>query len=253
MGGMPGMGGAFGSMFGSSVGAVDTNFEKTEADKVLVRYLDFTVDPDAIYRYRARLVVRNPNLNIQSVVPGVDTTSEELFGPWSETSETVVVPPDVAAYVVDYAPDAMDKQRNDLVSFEMVRWEPTSGVTITKPDYAAPGQIVGGEQYADVPDLEKSDTHRDRVDFTSYRVLVDTSGGPRPVDRLKVGANQYDAPALALMLRPDGTVILRDEAVDATDGEMKEMMDIYSQTLKDAKPEDKKSSAMMPGMESGMP
>lgn len=242
---MPGMEGAFGGMFGSSVGAVDTNFEKTEADKVLVRYLDFTVGPDAIYRYRARIVVQNPNWKVQSVMAGVDTESKELFGPWSEPSETVVVPPDVAAYVVDYAPAAMDKQRDDLVSFEMVRWEPESGLTIAKSQFAAPGQIIGGQDYSDVPDLEKSETHRARVDFTSYRVLVDTLGGPRPINQLKVGSNRYDAPAIALMLRPDGTLVLRDEAGDATDGEMEEMKEIYAQTLKDAKPEDKQSSTLM--------
>ncbi len=265
MGGMPGMPGGMGeggmgmlgepgegmSMFGSAFGGAsiggDTNFEKTEAEKVMVRFLDFTVEPDSIYRYRVRLVVKNPNLKIQSVEPGVDTTSEELPGPWCDPSDTVVVPPDVAAYVVDYAPSAVNQRRDDLVQFEMVRWDPASGVTVAKQMPAAPGQVIGEPMSAAVPDLDNQKQKSAQVDFTSHRVLVDTSGGQRAVDKLNIGPPRFDAPALALMLRPDGTLVLRDEAGDATDGEMKDMVAIYRQTLEDTKENKQKESSLLGG------
>jgi hypothetical protein len=112
---------------------------------------------------------------------------------------------------------------------------------------AAPGQIVGEPTNRPVPDLKEHKQKTTQVDFTSRRVLVDTSGGPRKVDPLKVGVAEFDAPAQALMLRPDGTLILHDEATDATDGEMQELVSIYDQTLEDVEKGKDRNSSLMGG------
>ena len=77
-----------------------TNFPKTDADTVMIRSLDFTVEPDKTYRFRVRIVVYNPNHNREDVTPGVDTKSVELFGPWSEPTDEVTMPADVTAYAM---------------------------------------------------------------------------------------------------------------------------------------------------------
>jgi hypothetical protein len=240
---------SFGSMFGGGLGGPSGDYPKSEADKVMIRALDFTVEPDVTYRYRLRLVIGNPNYKSESVEPGVDTTSEELFGPWGKPTAPVTVPADVATYVVNYAPAAMDLKRDDLVQFVVVRWEPETGVTVAlKSTNAAPGQIIGEPTNRLVPDLKEHKQKTASVDFTSRRLLVDTAGGPRKVDPLKVGVAEFDAPAQALMLRPDGTLVLRDEASDVTDGEKDELVAIYEETLKDVEADkDRNKSRLMGG------
>lgn len=253
-GGAGGMGSgsmsSFGSMFGGGTGiaGLSGDYPKSESDKVMVRCLDFTVEPDVTYRYRLRIVVGNPNHDSESVEPGVDTASTELFGPWSDATPAVTVPADVSTYVADFAPAAVNQKRDDLVQFVVVRWDPETGVTVArKRAMAAPGQIIGEPTSALVPDLKEHKQKSAQVDFTSRRLLVDTSGGPRAIDSLKVGLSQFDAPAQALMLRADGTLVLRDEAVDTTDGEMQELISIYDQTLEDNKPEKERNTSMMGG------
>src|SRR5690606_39243182 len=70
--GMSGMAGGFGM---GPMGPEDTNFAKSSKDRIMVRSLDFTVDPDSVYRYRVAIVVRNPNLGRENVSPGTDTTT----------------------------------------------------------------------------------------------------------------------------------------------------------------------------------
>ena len=66
MGAMMGMG-----MGMAAWGAAEAvgNFWKSEEKKVMVRALDFTVEPNTTYRYRVRIVVANPNYNRDDVSP----------------------------------------------------------------------------------------------------------------------------------------------------------------------------------------
>ncbi len=61
----------------------DGDFPRTEAPEVLVRSLDFTVEPGMAYRYRARIVAESPLLQGQR---------RELIGPWSVPTAEVLVP-----------------------------------------------------------------------------------------------------------------------------------------------------------------
>jgi RNA polymerase sigma factor (sigma-70 family) len=51
------------------------------ADEVMMRSIDFTAQPSATYRYRARVVVDGPA-----------PKHEEMFGPWSEPTGEVTIP-----------------------------------------------------------------------------------------------------------------------------------------------------------------
>jgi hypothetical protein len=52
------------------------------ADQVMIRAFDFTAEPGATYRYRARVVVLDP----------APVRHPEIFGPWSEPTGEVTVP-----------------------------------------------------------------------------------------------------------------------------------------------------------------
>ena len=68
----------------------------------------------------------------------------------------------------------------------------------------------------------------------SRQVLLDTSGGKRPLDTVGRPGTTFDSPALAVVMRADGTLLLRDQAHDAHDPEMAQMREIYNQILADA-------------------
>lgn len=74
----------------------------------MVRSLDFTVEPGRTYRYRARVVLLNPDFRPHAMRGGVldrpDDDPEHqlhtqrlLFSPWSESTGMVTIPrPDEA-------------------------------------------------------------------------------------------------------------------------------------------------------------
>lgn len=260
MGGMGGMlggmsagegGGGFGGFFGGSVDK-DTNFTKSDSDKLMVRVLDFTVQPGTSYQYRARIVVQNPNYGIENIMPGVDNSTKELTGPWSDATITVAVPPDVQTYVKGPSTPAIRARQPNAVTFGVVRWNQADGYTVVKPFDEGVGEMIGEMDTAAIPVEDKGKTQlRSRsIDFNSNRLLVDASGGSVPIDRLKISAPGFVLPATALILRGDGRIELRDEASDQVSGELAEMEAIYRQTQKDVESGEKKTSNAFGG--SGM-
>jgi RNA polymerase sigma factor (sigma-70 family) len=62
-------------------------FQRDKRPVLMVRSLDFTVEPGRTYRYRARVVLINPYYD------GKDPRDRKfLFGPWSEATELVTIP-----------------------------------------------------------------------------------------------------------------------------------------------------------------
>jgi hypothetical protein len=222
------------------MGPEDTNFAKTTEKRIMVRTLDFTCQPDLAYRYRLRIVVKNPNLGWENVSPGTDTTSQELTGPWSEPTEPVRVPADVATFVVRKAPGS---KRNDAVEFMVVKWNPDDGLTVCKTFDGAPGQIIGGPDSAAVPKEDGKGRTSKPIDFTSRQLLLDTSGSDRSLAGLGLSGSRFESPIQALVLRPDGLLVVRDQALDTRDEQLKQMQNIYNRTLKDADAGGKKTSA----------
>jgi hypothetical protein len=236
-------------------GAPANNFPKTEAEQIMVRSLDFTVEPDTVYRYKVRIVVRNPNKNRGDVAPGVDSETAELFGPWSEPTDEANVPADVTTYAVGKALAAgKGGNAEDQIGFQVVSWNPETGVTAVRPFEASPGEVIGEMQKVFIPNdkEEEKDTKPTRqvsIDFNSHQVLVDASVGNRSVADIGLRGAGFDVPAMALVLRPDGALVIRNQAIDAHNPEMKEMEKTYKQSLQDAN--DKKNKSAGPGMAGG--
>jgi hypothetical protein len=246
-----GLGGGGGGPRG---GPADREFARSEAETVMIRSLDFTVDDDTTYRYRVRIVVRNPNLGWETVAPGVDVKSEELTGPWSVPTGPVSIPADVSTYALHLAPGT---KTGEEVTFQVVSWSPDDGVTVVNNFEAAPGQIIGSPRRATVPNEDTKGTKSVTIDFTSRQVLLQAQGGARALDVLGE-PRRLDVPADALVLRNDGTLVLRDQAFDRHNPEMRQLKQIYDQAVAEAKAgkEKKKTAAAGPagyggGMGSG--
>jgi hypothetical protein len=240
-------GGGMEGMYGG--GAESTNFEHNDSPELMLRALDFTVDPDATYRFRVRIVVYNPNRGREDVSYGEDTKSVELFGPWSEPTEEVTMPPDVATYALAKEPTIPRKL--DQVKFEVVRWLADDGVTVVKPFTAAPGEIIGEVRSADLPILDKSGKKPEnrRVDFNSHQLVLDAMGGNQPMPPLGPGlGSQFAVPATSLVVRPDGSVAVRSQANDAHDQVRRDIYDNYTRAVKDLeKKGDKGANPNAPG------
>lgn len=249
MGGMMGSGGMGGASSGAGKGPADTNYAKSDAKTLMIRGLDFTVEPDSSYRYRVRIVVRNPNYGWETVAPGVDKDSEEKAGPWSEPTDPVAIPDDVTTYAYQVSPDS---KKGEKVSFQVARWTEDDGVTVVTTFDVEPGQIVGTKRNATVPAPDGKGTKAKTIDFTSHQLVLDTKGGARTLEMQGVQP-RFEPPAIAVLMRSDGTLVVRDEAQDKANPEMRQMRNIYNQIVDDAKAnKKKKSGGAMSGMMGGM-
>ena len=121
--------GGMGSMMGGMGGSTEAvgNFWKSEEKKIMIRALDFTVEPDETYQYRVAVVVFNPNYNREDISPGTDNKSKVLIGPWSKETEAVTMPPDVMPYAIGTLPNVSTETQ---VRFQVVRFHPSDGVTV---------------------------------------------------------------------------------------------------------------------------
>ena len=235
---------------GMGGGSPDTiNFPTTEAEKVMIRSLDFTVEADTTYRFRVRIVVYNPNYKREDVTPGTDTKSLELTGPWSEATNEVTMPADITAYAMKKSPPGV--KRADMVSFQVVKWDPTDGVTVYRDMEFGPGQIVGEARSTPIPSSEGTGPTRRTIDYNSHQILLDESGGDQPLSQVGVGG-KLDVPALSLLLRKDGTVMLRNEAFDKTDPVRQDIFDNYKREIDESNKARQSSNGMMMGSGSGM-
>jgi hypothetical protein len=233
-GGRMGAGGA-GMGMGMGMGAAATgevgNFWKSEEKRVMVRALDFTPLPDNNYRYRVRIVVFNPNHGHDDVSPGVDTKAPELFGPWSEATDQVSMPADVAAYAMGVMP--RDPKSDLKVNFQVIRFETEVGATIPRKFAASPGEVIGEVGTADLPSSEGTGKKAKPVDFNTHQIVVDTAGGIQPLPASFAGG-AIERPALALLLRPDGSVIARVEPDDFNNEVRKDIESNYAREIKDS-------------------
>jgi hypothetical protein len=212
----------------------------------MIRSLDFTVEPDKTYRFRVRVAVYNPNQGREDVSPGVDTKAEELLGPWSEPTNEVTMPADVATYALRKT-QGVGRQA-EQVHFQVVKWNPEDGVTVPKFFDAGPGEIIGERSNAYVPASDGTGKKSKPIDFYSHQVVLDTSGGnPRVPEAL--GRGTLEVPAVSLLVRPDGAVMLRTQMADVSDEVRKDMDASYKRELEESS---KKRDASMGSYGSSM-
>ncbi len=215
-------------------GGPEVAFEVNNEDALMIRSIDFTVEPNTSYRYRVRIVCLNPNKDHSDVNPGVDTESKELIGPWSAVSTEATVPADVSAYAEAAQPT---ERRNDQVVFQVIRWNPGTGQTVINNDVAVPGQIVGEFGSVQEPSSNGGGAKTVSIDFNSRSIVLDTMGGREPREKMPdigVEKNPNITPVIALLMQPDGSVVIRSEARDKGDEVREDMDSGYHQALKDS-------------------
>jgi hypothetical protein len=242
------MGGGMMGGVGGGGAKDDMNFPRTDADVVMVRVLDFTVEPDTTYRYRVQLAVYNPNKGREDVNPGVDTKTEVLKGEWSDPTEPVTMPADVTAYAMRRLPSSV--KRSDLMEYQVIRWLEDDGATVVRTFNAAPGDLIGESATAVIPMEGQKKTKM--VDFTSDQLVLDATGGPRPLPSLAGKGGEFDVPALSMIVRSDGSMLLRFQAKDTNDEIRKDIDSNFKKELADVGKRRSSSYGAGGGMFGGM-
>src|SRR5262249_16875919 len=119
---------------------------------------------------------------------------------------------------------------------------------------AAPGEMIGGPGTVDIPVADGTGKKSKVIDFNSRQIVLDVfankkTGGYQPLPEGFVGP-PVARPLLALVLRPDGTVIMHSEADDEANEIRKDIQNNYKHELAQSTKERKNSmgAGMMGGM-----
>ena len=249
------MGGGLGGGMGQTESSV--SYWKTDESKVMIRAFDFTVKADNSYRYRARIVVFNPNLHRDDIAAGVDTKAETLRGPWCDPpTDEVHMPPDVMPYAVSSELPGVNSDMK--VKFQIIRFRPEDGVTVTKTISTGPGEVIGEPGSAVIPSSDgKSKTST--IDFNSRQIVLDLIANKksRGYQFLPTGfvGPPIERPIITLLLRPDGSVAAHTQADDVVNEVRRDIDANYKHEMKESaagKKRQRSNGMGMGGMMGGM-
>lgn len=173
---------------------------------LLFRYFDFDLNPGETYKYRVRLVVRNPNFQrpIEEVVLPAVAEGETRSTPWSNETAAVTAEQDVYYFLHSVRPPR--GIAGATANFEVFQWYPKTGTTIHSVLKTAVGEEIGGTQTAELYDVAKEDYNdKATVEFDTQNFLVDAI--PSPSIRLE------DHPDLNLPTKTRGHLPIDAEAI----------------------------------------
>lgn len=188
---------------------------------LLFRYFDYDVEPGKAYRYRAKLMLANPNYRLPPELVEQEKTAElpYLESQWSEPSPIVGVPRHTQVLVVDADP------RTSEATLMMVYFSADTGEFVAETVEARRGQLLN---FYDRPFPGKTDqapstpvslfdpmkpTPRTmplrKMDYVTDLILLDISGGDRLPAR-----EQSTEPVRLLLMDKDGNLVVRDQLDD---------------------------------------
>jgi hypothetical protein len=207
-----------------------------------------------------RIVVFNPNYQREDVSAGTDTKSKTLKGPWSKETDEVTMPPDVMPYAIDTLRPSASPTSDNLVRFQVIRFHPSDGVTVPNSFEATVGDLIGDFRRRDVPVSDGSGKKLVPIDFTTHQIVLDIAGGGKPLllPSPLVGP-PIDRPALATLLRPDGSIAVHGQPDDESNEVRKDITANYAHEIElsnkkreKGKSQGKGASGMMQGMMQSM-
>ncbi len=200
-----------------------------EPQYALFRFFDYDVEPGKRYRYRARLVMKNPNYRVKArylVDPDL-AKANVLRTAWSAPSEMVFVSRDSRSLAVSVkAParkTAEPEGRMLVVKFDMRRGREVHqefsvhrGDMLNFVDRGAAPERTGRGSRSDDDDLlrppREEDDDQGSVNYQTDCLVLDLRGGLR-----RLGRKKLDAPGEFLILEPGGVLVVHNELADLAD------------------------------------
>jgi len=141
---------------------------------LLFRYIDFSVEPGKTYRYRARLVFRNPNFGKSAEAAGGDTTvvtGETRTSDWCEPTAPESVQKDQQTFVTDVR--SAPGTAFPTPQLNVFQWDPKLGSLQQAVLNVKLGQTISGKARIEVLDPAKASFETKEYAFQSTDYVVD--------------------------------------------------------------------------------
>lgn len=171
-----------GGRLSSAVNTFGNEMQKNDgrmSKYLLFRYFDFSVTPGNAYRYRARLILKNPNFGqpVEALIDESVAALETRETPWSEPTPMVIVPEEQKIFLAKVA-----KARPDTglptASLDIFQWFADAGTSIlVNVDALQLGQFIGGRKETEVLRPEVS-MKKEEIPVFTGSILADISGAP---------------------------------------------------------------------------
>jgi hypothetical protein len=265
-------GGAAGDGGGRPEGGASMTSEPTLPEYVLARFLDVLVEPGYIYEYKFKVGMLNPNLGRKDVAYPSLAKPKELYSKEFTKPVTLAVPADSAYFVVDEKPEgrtAAPPMTRELMPVQIHRWVgeeqidpenqdsrrrfgewvilerflfPRGEYLQRKVDMEVPFWWTEAESWVLVHSIRRDRGRKIPMEFStrvphhpSPALLVDFEGGNRV--RYPVGSRAVmdDSPVKALLLTPDGKLIVHDSMADTENEERAKRVKDWRDFLKEVK------------------
>jgi hypothetical protein len=149
----------------------------TADGELLFRYFDFDVGPGATYRYRVRLVLRNPNYGRSLAAAGGQpevVRTETLLTPWSATTPPVRVVDNVRYFLAGL--QSGPARRTPLARLSVFQYDLDLGTTVQREIDVPVGQQIAGRARTDQFDPARGTVEVKDYLFRSDDVLIDALG-----------------------------------------------------------------------------
>lgn len=207
--------------------------QRTNAEVVQIRFIDYTVDPEHTYQYRLKVVVENPNHNRQDVLSEDLAKDETLTSEdWSEPTNPVYVPADTEYFVLERV------RTREEAKLQVHKWLADLGDWQFSDFYIKPGDPIGGE-VRDYPLVDWKDKVKKKpFDFSTQDLLLDVTGGSKSFTFVVDGKDiTYNEPLPAEIFVVDrlGDLATRNEDFDKNNSDRKERESEIARLRKEAK------------------
>jgi hypothetical protein len=151
---------------------------------------------------------------------------------------------------VQKTPPQNQQTTSDKVTFNVTSFNPEDGVTVVRQFIAGPGQIIGEPTTTQIPATDGSGAKPKTIDFTSRQIVLATEGGTQSLAPLG-GNGSITMPAMAFVMKGDGSIVIRNEARDVNDPDLDFTRRVYMEELKKSDKKRERGSMMDFGMGMG--
>ncbi|HEY5312776.1 MAG TPA: hypothetical protein VIK18_09660 [Pirellulales bacterium] len=179
----------------------------------MFRFFDYTVENDRMYRYRVKVALKNPNLNVAKRFlkrPEL-AEGERRESPFSDPSNVATVPPNSRMLAGDVlAPRGLNEAKAKVL---VIKWEAEKAVEVPHEFELLRGAFIN------FPDIETpiplpgepDKTAAGKITFETNTMLVDVMGG-EPVTR--PNERPIKTPSLMLFMDPFGQLAIHAHVAD---------------------------------------
>jgi len=181
---------------------------------LLFRFFDFNVEPAKKYRYRVRLLLRNPNYKVEPryLVEPELAEKQWIESEWSEPTDVITVGRDDRLLAVSVKSSLLATVE-PYAKITVIHQDEKTGLEPFKVvERALVGQILNysdKEVSVSLPS-GNAQTVIDTVSYKTDSVLLDVRGG----NSLPGGDRSTTEPGEMLVLEPDGNLVIRSELAD---------------------------------------